>query len=291
MDEQRLRELLARVQSGEAPIDEALQSLRTLPFEDLGFAKVDHHRALRNGFPEVIYCPGKTTPQIIAIAEKLHQRGGKVLATRAAPEVAASFLAAFPAAIYHEAARILVLSPNEQAGFGVRVSSIGNTENATDAESIQNPKSKIQKQPVPAPDTRTPKPGIILVCAAGTADLPVAEEAAVTVAELGSPVERLYDVGVAGLHRLLAHQEDLLAANVLIVVAGMEGALAYVVGGLVARPVIAVPTSVGYGSSFGGIAALLAMLNSCASGVGVVNIDNGFGAGVLAHKINSNGLR
>ena len=264
MDEQRLRELLERVKSGDAPIDEAIASLRTLPFEDLGFAKVDHHRALRHGFPEVIYCPGKTTPQIIAIAERLHANGGKVLATRANPDVAASFLAAYPAAIYHETARILVLPADREQETGNR-----EQEETASQSKIQNPKSKI-----------------VLVCAAGTADLPVAEEAAVTVTELGSSVERLYDVGVAGLHRLLAAQDQLLAANVLIVVAGMEGALASVVGGLVARPVIAVPTSVGYGSSFGGIAALLAMLNSCASGVGVVNIDNGFGAGVLAHKIN-----
>ncbi len=273
MDEQKLRELLARVQTGDAPIDEAIAALRTLPFEDIGFAKIDHHRVLRHGFPEVIYCPGKSTPQILAIAERLRVSGSKVLATRAAPEVAAAFLTAYPAAVYHEAARILVLSE----GVGVRVSGVGNADNA----------DAIQNQDVPTPDTRPPTPGIVLVCAAGTADFPVAEEAAVTLAELGSPVERLYDVGVAGLHRLLAHQDRLLAANVLIVVAGMEGALASVVGGLVARPVIAVPTSVGYGSSFGGFAALLAMLNSCASGVGVVNIDNGFGAAVLAHKINA----
>ena len=257
MEEQRLRDLLARVKSGDATMDEAIHALRTLPFEDLGFAKVDHHRALRHGFPEVIYCPGKTTPQIIAIAERLHLRGGKVLATRATPDVAAVFCAAYPNAVYHEAARILVLPAQAQ----------------TEATA-------------PPSDDQKPETGVILVCAAGTADLSVAEEAAVTVVELGSPVERLYDVGVAGLHRLLAAQEQLLAANVLIVVAGMEGALASVVGGLVARPVIAVPTSVGYGSSFGGVAALLAMLNSCASGVGVVNIDNGFGAAVLAHKIN-----
>ena len=279
MDEQKLRELLERVKSGAAPINEAIQSLRTLPFEDLGFAKIDHHRALRNGFPEVIYCPGKTTPHIIAIAEKLHQHGAKVLATRAAPEVAAAFLTAFPAAVYHEAARILALPANREQGTG-------NREQEREGRKEGRGKRE-EKEDAPTPNTQYPIPGVVLVCAAGTADLPVAEEAAVTVAELGSPVERLYDVGVAGLHRLLAHQDRLLAANVLIVVAGMEGALASVVGGLVSRPVIAVPTSVGYGSSFGGIAALLAMLNSCAAGVGVVNIDNGFGAGVLAHKINA----
>ena len=276
MDEQRLRELLARVKSGDAPIDEAIQSLKALPFEDLGFAKVDHHRALRHGFPEVIFCPGKTTPQIIAIAERLRQQGGKVLATRATLEVAASFRAAYPAAVYHEAARILVLPAERREGTGNRGQGTGNREQETE-ERGEPGQSKIQNQ----------KSRIVLVCAAGTADLPVAEEAAVTVAELGSPVERLYDVGVAGIHRLLAHQEQLLAANVLIVVAGMEGALASVVGGLVSRPVIAVPTSVGYGANFGGLSALLTMLNSCASGVGVVNIDNGFGAGVLAHKINA----
>jgi NCAIR mutase (PurE)-related protein len=252
MDVERLRELLERVKAGETNVDEALSSLRSLPFEDLGFAKVDHHRALRSGFPEVIYCPGKTTEHILAILERLAARSRKVLASRATPEVAAAVQRAFPRAVYHEVARMLVV-PGDMQG-----------SEATGKEGK----------------------GTILIVSAGTADLPVAEEAVVTATEMGSPVERLYDVGVAGIHRLLGHQEQLFAANVLIVVAGMEGALASVVGGLVSRPVIAVPTSVGSGASFQGLAALLTMLNSCASGVGVVNIDNGFGAGFLAHLIN-----
>ncbi len=255
MDVERLRELLERVKSGDVPVDEALASLRSLPFEDLGFAKLDHHRALRNGFPEVVYCPGKATEHILAILERLTARSSRVLASRASPEVAEAVLRAFPQAIYHELPRMIVVP-----GVG--------TERDT---------------PPPRADTV----GTVLVVSAGTADLSVAEEAAITAAEMGSPVERLYDVGVAGIHRLLGHQEQLFAANVLIVVAGMEGALASVVGGLVSRPVIAVPTSVGYGASFQGLSALLTMLNSCASGVGVVNIDNGFGAGYLAHLINT----
>lgn len=252
MDAERIRDLLERVKSGVTPIDEAMEALRSLPFEDLGFAKLDHHRALRNGFPEVIYCPGKTTEHILAILERLTLRSRKVLASRAAPEVAARVLEAFPHAVYHELPRMLVVA----------------------GESASSE---------PAPKGPT---GTVLVVSAGTADLPVAEEAAITAQEMGSPVQRLYDVGVAGIHRLLGHQEQLFQANVLIVVAGMEGALASVVGGLVARPVVAVPTSVGYGASFHGLSALLTMLNSCATGVGVVNIDNGFGAGYLAHLIN-----
>lgn len=256
MDVERLREMLERVKTGEMPIDDAISSLRTLPFEDLGFAKLDHHRSLRNGFPEVVYCPGKTTPQILEILDKLSQRANKVLASRASPEVAEAVLAQFDNAEYHEMARMLVVQADRSEPISVE------------------------------PQSNTV--GTVLVVSAGTADMPVAEEAAVTAAEMGSPVERLYDVGVAGIHRLLGHQDQLLSANVLIVVAGMEGALASVVGGLVSRPVIAVPTSVGYGASFQGLAALLTMLNSCATGVGVVNIDNGFGAGYLAHLINRN---
>lgn len=257
MDVEKLRELLELVKAGDVPVDEALQSLRTLPFEDLGFAKLDHHRALRNGFPEVIYCPGKTTDHILKILERLTIRSRKVLASRASPDVAAAVRAQFPNAAYHELARMLVVP-----GTDVRAA----------ASSSELPYGKTA--------------GGVLVVSAGTADMPVAEEAAVTAEEMGSPVTRLYDVGVAGIHRLLGHQDQLFQANVLIVVAGMEGALASVVGGLVARPVIAVPTSVGYGASFGGLSALLTMLNSCASGIGVVNIDNGFGAGYLAHLIN-----
>jgi pyridinium-3,5-biscarboxylic acid mononucleotide synthase len=251
MEEDRLRALLEEVRLGTTPIDEAVGRLRDLPYEDLGFAKLDHHRSLRNGFPEVIYCQGKTLPQITAIAGRLRERSHKVLATRATPEVAAVVRSEWPDAVYHEAARIVVV-PGAQS------------------------------EPPPAPNCR----GTVLVVTAGTADVPVAEEAAVTAREMGSPVETLYDVGVAGLHRLLDHKERLFSASVLIVVAGMEGALASVVGGLVRQPVIAVPTSVGYGASFQGLAALLTMLNSCASGVSVMNIDNGFGAGYFAHLVN-----
>lgn len=254
MDRDRIRDLLERVRDGETPVNDALRVLRTLPFEDLGFAKLDHHRALRSGFPEVVYCPGKTTEQILTIIDRLGMRSAKVLATRASQEVAEAVCARFPHVQYHRDARILAVA----AGAG--------------------------DDPPTMPAHSSPG---ILVVSAGTADLPVAEEAAVTATEMGSRVDRLYDVGVAGIHRLFSHQEQIFTANVLIVVAGMEGALASVVGGLVARPVIAVPTSVGYGASFQGLAALLTMLNSCASGVGVVNIDNGFGAGYLAHLINA----
>lgn len=254
MDAERVRALLESVKAGETPVEEAMDSLRTLPFEDLGFAKVDHHRNLRSGFPEVIYCPGKATEHIVAIAERLAERSHKVLASRASPEVAEAVLKVFPTAVYHTAPRMLVIP-----GFAPQ-----------SAEKIALDAAQ----------------GTVLVVSAGTADISVAEEAAVTASEMGSPVERLYDVGVAGIHRLLGHQDRLFEANVLVVVAGMEGALASVVGGLVSRPVIAVPTSVGYGANFQGLSALLTMLNSCASGVGVVNIDNGFGGGFLAHLIN-----
>jgi NCAIR mutase (PurE)-related protein len=278
MDVERLRELLEQVKAGDMPIDEALSALRSLPFEDLGFAKLDHHRSLRNGFPEVVYCPSKTTEHILAILERLTARASKVLASRATPEVAAAVQRVFPHAVYHELARMLVVHGSER-----------NASALSNAQAREEGRGKREETSSPTPNAQrlTPTPlGTVLIVSAGTADLPVAEEAVVTASEMGSPVERLYDVGVAGIHRLLGHQEQLFAANVLIVVAGMEGALASVVGGLVARPVIAVPTSVGYGASFQGLAALLTMLNSCASGVGVVNIDNGFGAGYLAHLIN-----
>ncbi|MGE5559940.1 MAG: nickel pincer cofactor biosynthesis protein LarB [Chloroflexota bacterium] len=246
MDKHRLETLLAGVRSGEVSIDEALRQLKDLPYEDLGFAKVDHHRALRTGHTEVVFCPGKEIGQIVTIVDRLAQRGGAVMATRASQEVAAALSRLPYQQKYHESARIVVVGPT------------------------------------PAPRGR----GTILIVSGGTADQPVAEEAAVTAETLGNRVERLYDVGVAGIHRLLDNRDRLAAATVLVVVAGMEGALASVVAGLVARPVVAVPTSVGYGANFGGLAALLAMLNSCASGVGVVNIDNGFGAGVMASLIN-----
>jgi NCAIR mutase (PurE)-related protein len=245
-----LATLLADVHSGTLTPDKAheriLQYLRQSPFEDLGFARIDHHRAIRQGCPEVIFGPGKTPKQIAAIAEGIIKRGHSLLVTRtdhAAFDAVSEHLAE---AKFHELARTITLPLGElPAGRGT-----------------------------------------ILVAAAGTADLPVAEEAAVCAELMGNVVDRLYDVGVAGLHRLLAEQSRLTSARVIIVVAGMEGALPSVVGGLVAVPVIAVPTSVGYGASFGGITALLGMLNSCASGVSVVNIDNGFGAAAIASSIN-----
>lgn len=252
MDPNRLRELLAGVRDGSVDIEEALEALRDMPYEDLGFARLDHHRALRTGFPEVVYCPGKSIDQIVTIADRLRRRGPKVLLTRADSSAAAQVMERFPGTVHHSAARILVVPGAEPA----------------------------------APSPAEPL-GMVLVVSAGTADVPVAEEAAVVAAEMGSPVDRLFDVGVAGLHRLLDQRRRLFDANVLVVVAGMEGALASVVGGLVSRPVVAVPTSVGYGANFQGLAPLLTMLNSCAAGVAVVNIDNGFGAGYLAHLINT----
>lgn len=241
-----LRGLLEEVRDGRLSVPEAINQLRGFPYEDLGFARVDTHRALRKGFPEVIFCPGKTAQQIVEIIERIRTREGRVLAARAGTEVAEAVQRAFPEAVYYATARMVFLG-----------------------------------QPLPRSGR-----GTVLVVSAGTADIPVAEEAAVTAETLGSLVERLYDVGVAGIHRLFDQRELLLTANVLVVVAGMEGALTSVVAGLVNRPVIGVPTSVGYGASLGGVAALLTMLNSCAPGVGVVNIDNGFGAGYLAHLIN-----
>lgn len=252
MDPNRLRELLAGVRSGTVEVEEALDALRDMPYEDLGFARLDHHRALRTGFPEVVYCPGKSFDQIVTIVDRLRRRGPKVLLTRADSAVASLVVERFPGAVHHGAARILVVPGLEPAA------------------------------PTPAEPL-----GVVLVVSAGTADVPVAEEAAVVASEMGSPVDRLFDVGVAGLHRLLDQRRRLFDANVLVVVAGMEGALASVVGGLVSRPVVAVPTSVGYGANFQGLAPLLTMLNSCAAGVAVVNIDNGFGAGYLAHLINT----
>jgi NCAIR mutase (PurE)-related protein len=242
MDEQALRALLGDVQQGQMNVDEALNVLRRLPFDDMGFAKLDSHRALRNGFPEVVLCTGKRTEHIVAIVERLASGTQPVIATRATPEVAAAVQRAVPNVRYNEVARMLIHEP----------------------------------QPLPK------RQGMIMVITAGTADVPVAEEAAMTADIMGNHVDRLFDVGVAGLHRLLAHVDRVMAASVVIVAAGMEGALPSVVGGLVRRPLIAVPTSVGYGASFGGIAALLGMLNSCASGITVVNIDNGFGAGFAA---------
>jgi len=239
---------LKQVKGGKIDINEAVEKLRHLPFEDLGFACVDHHRQIRQGFPEVIYCPGKTTEQIIKIFESLAVKGNNVLATRAEPEVfeALTKTKKFPKARYENKARAIVLE---------------------------------QKKP-------TRSKSIVPIVTAGTSDLPVAAEAKVTAEIMGQRTELICDVGVAGIHRLFGHLKKLQKANVIIVIAGMEGALASVVGGLVSCPVIAVPTSVGYGASFEGLAALLAMLNSCAAGVTVVNIDNGFSAAVAATLIN-----
>ncbi len=248
-----LNEILSSVRSGKMPVEEAMQRLRSLSYEDLGFAKIDHDRSLRAGFPEVVFCEGKTPEQVVEILKRLCARHPTVMATRAAPEVYESVRREVPKAHYHETPRMIT---------------------------VQSHARKVRKA-----SDRTDK-NYILVVSAGTADIPVAEEAAVTAETMGSRVERVYDVGVAGLHRLLDQKEKLEAAKVLIVVAGMEGALPSVVGGLVSKPVIAVPTSVGYGASFEGLAALLSMLNSCAEGVAVVNIDNGFGAGYFAHLIN-----
>jgi len=246
MDEASLRALLASVRDGSIDPDEALQRLRRLPFEDLGFAEVDHHRAIRCGFPEVIFSPGKTPEQVSTIFSRLAAGGGNVLASRADRRTYEAVAASFPSAEYHETARAITLRQGPAVELG----------------------------------------GHIALAAAGTSDLPVAEEARVTAEIMDQRVTTHYDVGVAGLHRLLEAAGDLQQANVIIVVAGMEGALASVVGGMVSAPVIAVPTSVGYGASFGGLAALLTMLNSCAAGVSVVNIDNGFAAGHIAATIN-----
>jgi NCAIR mutase (PurE)-related protein len=238
-------ELLLGVRDGSVSPEDAAERLKTLPYEDLGFAKVDHHRALRRGFAEAIFGAGKTPDQIVAIVERIAGRGQNVIVTRTSADVQARIAARMAGTHWHEAARCVTVT-------------------------------------TAAPE---PLPGRVAVVCAGTSDVPVAEEAAVTAEFHGATVDRIHDVGVAGLHRLLDRTATLREASVVIVAAGMEGALPSVVGGLVDAPVIAVPTSVGYGASFGGLAALLAMLNSCASGVSVVNIDNGFGAGFLASLI------
>jgi len=239
---------LEQIKSGALTVEQGLEKLRHLPYEDLGFAHIDHHRQIRRGFPEVIFCPGKTTEQIIKIFSSLAEKGNNVLATRAEEDVFDALMATnkFPQARYDRSAKAIIL---------------------------EQKKLPVSKSEIP-------------IITAGTADLPVASEAKVTAELMGQRTELIYDVGVAGLHRLLGHTEKLQKANVIIVVAGMEGALASVVGGLVSCPVIAVPTSIGTGASFGGVSALLTMLNSCAEGVMVVNIDNGFSAGVSAALIN-----
>ena len=245
MDPDKLRALLADVAAGRVAADQAFERLRRLPYDDLGFAKVDVHRALRAGGAEAVFCPGKTPEQVVVILSALVREHVNVLATRADEAVAAAVAAAGVPHVHHRLARLIVARPEPREGVG-----------------------------------------LVVVAAAGTADLPVAEEAALVAEALGNRVERVNDCGVAGLHRLLAHRELFAEANAVIAVAGMEGALPSVIAGLIDRPVIAVPTSVGYGASLNGLAALLAMLNSCAPGVSVVNIDNGYGAAHQASQIN-----
>ena len=242
-----IRKVLDSVRRRTVSVEAALAKLKSLPFENIGFATLDHHRTLRKGFPEAIWGEGKTAPQIIAIIRNMLRRKHPILVTRVDPAKAIRVKKALPALTYHPASRLLTLQPGKSAKRGR---------------------------------------GTILVVSAGTSDIPVAEEALVTASLMGNEADHLYDVGVAGIHRLMEQKEKLFSASVLIVVAGMEGALPSVGGGMVEKPVIAVPTSTGYGTGFGGIAALLSMLNSCASGIAVVNIDNGFGAGYIAGLIN-----
>ena len=247
MDRKHIADTLKAYRDGMLPLETAVDNLIKLPYEDMEFARIDHHRTVRQGFPEVVFCEGKTVPQVAAIMERLAEHNSNILGSRATPEMYQAVAARIPEVKYHELARMIV----------------------------------IEREKYPVDEDR-----FILVMTAGTSDIPVAEEAALTASIMGNQVKTLYDVGVAGIHRLLSNQDLVQKANVLIVAAGMEGALASVVGGLVAKPVIALPTSVGYGASFGGLAALLGMLNSCSAGIAVVNIDNGFGAGRLASIIN-----
>jgi NCAIR mutase (PurE)-related protein len=245
MNRDQIEKILKDVSSGKLEVEEALKNLGSFPFEEMGFAKIDHHRALRKGFPEVIYCEGKTLSQITEISGKILEKSGELMATRADREVYEGIKKFEDAAVYHEQARIVVVQKKQRD-----------------------------------------QTGNIVILSAGTSDIPVAEEAKVTAETLGNKINPIYDVGVAGIHRLFHHAPAIAEARVIIVVAGMEGALASVVGGIVSCPVIGVPVSSGYGASFGGVAALLTMLNSCAVGVLVVNIDNGFGAGYAASLIN-----
>lgn len=246
MDKELLKKLLEDVKSGDLEIDGAMEKLKDLPYEDLGFAKIDTHRAVRKGFPEVIFCEGKTAEQVKLIVAKMIESHSVILGMRVSKEQFEAVQEVTDKAVYHELAKAI---------------QVGNAE---------KPKYI----------------GKVLIVSAGTADLPVAEEAALTAEVLGNEVERLYDAGIAGVHRLLSKRDIIYSANVIVVVAGMEGALPGVVGGLIDKPVIAVPTSIGYGANFNGLSALLTMLNSCVPGIGVVNIDNGFGAGYLASLIN-----
>jgi NCAIR mutase (PurE)-related protein len=250
MNSSHLIKLLESVRAGTTDVRTAMEKLRHLPFEDVTYAHIDHHRHLRHGMPEVIYCEGKTLAQVTGIARRMLKAGSDVLATRASESMYKAIRKLDRRAVYHTASRAIVVQDKKELTAGV-----------------------------------------VLVLTAGTSDISVAEEAAVTASMLGSAVQTVYDVGVAGIHRILSKRDVLEAARVIVVVAGMDGALPSVVGGLVGKPVIAVPTSVGYGAGFQGLAPLLTMLNSCASGIAVMNIDNGFGAGVLAHRINILGER
>lgn len=246
MTPEKIKNILNEIKEGKLSVDDAMISMRELPFEDLDFAKVDHHRELRTGSPEVIFCQGKTPDQVVQITRAMKAKGNNILATRANEEVLRDLQTEFPEGVIHKLARIFVLKQRE----------------------IVPPLTKVA------------------VVTAGTADIPVAEEAAVTAEVFGNTVDRIFDVGVAGIHRLYRQLPRIREARVIVAVAGMEGALPSVLGGLVDKPVIAVPTSVGYGANFNGLSALLTMLNSCSNGISVVNIDNGFGAGYLASMIN-----
>jgi len=247
MNAEDLKALLNDIKNGKKDVNEAMEILKDFPYSDLGFARIDTHRELRTGYPEIVYCAGKTTQQVIAIFEFMRGRENNIIGTRMPPEMYNDIAASFPEAVYYPEARIVSIKKKDMATA----------------------------------------PQSIAVITAGTSDIPVAEEAAITAELLGNDVIRVYDAGVAGLHRLIDKLPEIKKCRVAIVIAGMEGALASVIGGLVNMPVIAVPTSVGYGASFGGISALLAMMTSCAAGVTVVNIDNGFGAGFAASRINS----
>ncbi len=247
----KTQELLEAVRDGAVSIEQAMEQLKTLPYENLGYARLDHHRELRTGFPEVIFSQGKTVEHTAAIFEKLYERSGLVLATRATAQQFEAIREKVPQAVYHEAARAITagMKPEEE------------------------------------------RIGLVAVCTGGTADIPVAEEAAVTAEMCGAKVERVFDIGVSGLHRMISALPEIRRATAIVAVAGMEGALASVLAGQLDRPVIAVPTSVGYGANFGGLSALLTMINSCATGIAVVNIDNGFGGGYMAAQINRQAVK
>ncbi len=267
---EKAREVLEKLKNGEISIEEAEQYFRSEPFKEMGFAKLDTHRELRSGFPEVIFCPGKTDEFLLSIYEKMLEENGRAFGTRATKEQFEVIRAKIPEAQYDPVSRILKVEKNLEK----------NDSKEKKSENIYSSEKESRDL------TLNEGIGLVAICCAGTADVPVAEEAAQTAEYFGTKVERVYDVGVSGIHRLLSNVEILQKANCVIAIAGMEGALASVVGGLVKNPVIAVPTSVGYGASFEGLSALLTMINSCANGVAVVNIDNGYGAGYLATQIN-----